>query len=282
MTDDQTEILNNVWGKSRNDVTGLVSALDQGDIVLSLLLAESGYGYGGRRGGQYPGGAGGGGGGPWGGIPGGIGFPRGGYPRRGPTIGGHGTKPADTGQVAEQSGGDRMNVDQASALEDTLTRLRQRYALHFNLPEGARVGQERNVVVDLASAARRRYPDAELRYRRSYLSQDSNTSTPAEVTGTTQERSQQPATAADSQQQSTRQRTRRVSDPGSGAMTGPMIDRDQPEAQPQQSSPPTPTPVRGWPKNDPAVPATTQTKTAPPVTEPAKVPPTKGGWPRVK
>jgi hypothetical protein len=63
-----------------------------------------------------------------------------------------------------------MPVDDASALEDTLARLRQRYALHFQVPPGAQAGQERNIEVSLSEAARRRYPDADLRFRKSYVS----------------------------------------------------------------------------------------------------------------
>jgi len=62
-----------------------------------------------------------------------------------------------------------MAVDQASAFEQTLARIRERYALYFYLPEGMKPGEERSVEVLLTDAARRRYPRAEVRYRRSYL-----------------------------------------------------------------------------------------------------------------
>ena len=62
-----------------------------------------------------------------------------------------------------------MAVDQASALEQTLERIRERYALYFYLPEGMQPGEEHSVEVVLTDAARRRYPGAEVRYRRSYL-----------------------------------------------------------------------------------------------------------------
>ena len=62
-----------------------------------------------------------------------------------------------------------MAVDQASAFEQTLARIRERYALYFYLPEGMQPGEERSVEVVLSDAARRRYPGAEVRYRRSYL-----------------------------------------------------------------------------------------------------------------
>ena len=61
-----------------------------------------------------------------------------------------------------------MLIDDASALETTLARIRQRYALHYYMPDGAKPSQERNIVVELSAAARRRYPDAEVRYRRLY------------------------------------------------------------------------------------------------------------------
>jgi VWFA-related protein len=85
------------------------------------------------------------------------------YPRR-PR-----TQSAGTSQIASQSGGDSMAVDQASAFEQTLARIRERYALYFYLPEGMQAGEERSVEVLLTDAARRRYPGAEIRYRRSYL-----------------------------------------------------------------------------------------------------------------
>ena len=68
------------------------------------------------------------------------------------------TQSAGTSQIANQSGGDSMAVDQASAFEQTLARIRERYALYFYLPEGMQPGEERSVEVVLTDAARRRYP----------------------------------------------------------------------------------------------------------------------------
>ncbi len=62
-----------------------------------------------------------------------------------------------------------MAVDQASAFEQTLERIRERYALYFYLPEGMQASEEHSVEVLLTDAARRRRPGAEVRYRRSYL-----------------------------------------------------------------------------------------------------------------
>jgi len=79
------------------------------------------------------------------------------------------TQSAGTSQIANQSGGDSMTVDHAAAFEQTLERIRERYALYFYLPEGMRPSQEHSVEVLLTDAARGRYPGAEVRYRRSYL-----------------------------------------------------------------------------------------------------------------
>jgi VWFA-related protein len=80
------------------------------------------------------------------------------------------TSSAGTAEIAQDSGGDSVSVNDASALQETLARIRQRYALFFNLPDGVQPGQERNIEVDLTPAARQRYPEAEVRYRRGYMS----------------------------------------------------------------------------------------------------------------
>lgn len=99
-------------------------------------------------------------------------------------IGGH-TRSAGTSEIAGQSGGDSMAVDDASAFENTLARIRQRYALYFYLPEGVKPGEERAIEVQLSDAARRRYPGAQVRYRRSYVapngSDDSGDNEPMRV-----------------------------------------------------------------------------------------------------
>jgi VWFA-related protein len=166
VTDDETEF--------NRDVDGVSRALTRADAVLNALIAPDAMGYGRNRGGYpgggYPGGGGGGGGG-LGGIifgqprrnPGG--YPGGGYPG-GPV--GRGTQSAGTREIALRSGGDSMPVDDYYALQDTLARIRQRYALHFYLPPGVRAGDERQIQLELADATRSRFPGADLRYRRSY------------------------------------------------------------------------------------------------------------------
>ena len=62
-----------------------------------------------------------------------------------------------------------MQVDEASALDETLARLRQRYALHFYMPEAAQSSDRHDVQVTLAKQASILHHDAEIRYRRVYM-----------------------------------------------------------------------------------------------------------------
>lgn len=154
LTDDETE-------RGRNE-DGVTRALARSNTVLSALLAPGSMRNGPAGGGQWPND-------PLGGVLGDIILGRRGGRLPG-TIGGHSTlRSAGTAEIARRSGGDSMAVDDAMALETTLARIRQRYALYFNLPEGARPGQERTIEVALTTAALQRYPGAEVRYRRLYL-----------------------------------------------------------------------------------------------------------------
>ncbi len=63
-----------------------------------------------------------------------------------------------------------MPISDASSFQDTLERLRQRYALHFYWPDGATDPEGRTVVVNLAHSTGARYSGSEVRYRRAYLS----------------------------------------------------------------------------------------------------------------
>jgi VWFA-related protein len=174
LTDDQTEF--------ERDDEGVGQALARANTVMCALIAPDATPYN-RGGGQRPGGLGGGGlGGPLGGIIFGRGG-GGGYPG-GRGAGGQHTKSAGTSEIARDSGGDSMSVNDASALEDTLERLRRRYTLYFSLPDGVQPGQERNIEVDLAPETRRRFSDAEVRYRRTFQSSNGAPSTggPVKVT----------------------------------------------------------------------------------------------------
>ncbi|MBI2684963.1 MAG: VWA domain-containing protein [Acidobacteria bacterium] len=182
LTDDETEF--------EADEDGVLRALYNADTVMSALLVPNvvhrGGGYP-RTGGGYPGGTQRGGG--WGGViiggPGIGGYPGGG--RRGPVGGypggggGSRTRSAGSAEIARESGGDSMQADAAYALETTLNRLRQRYALYFNLPAGVTAGDTRNLNITLEASVRRQYPDAELRYRKTYnASISSGSGAPAE------------------------------------------------------------------------------------------------------
>lgn len=170
LTDDETEF--------ERDEARVLSELTRADAVMSALLVP--FSMGNRGGGGWPRSGGGGGGvGGWPGSPPIILGPRGRGPMgggRGPGGGGYGgsrTHTAGTAQIANESGGDSNQVDQASALEDTFARIRQRYALYFQLPAGARANQERALTISLAGDALRRYPYADLRYRHKYFSPSS-------------------------------------------------------------------------------------------------------------
>jgi hypothetical protein len=156
VTDDQTE--------RDRDEAAVSRALTSADAVLSALLAPDAMrsGLPGGRGGPWPGGP------SVGGPLGGIILGRRGRRMPGPMSGPR-TQSAGTAEIARRSGGDSLEVDDASALETTLARLRQRYALYSYLPEGVKPGQELNIEVELADAARRRYPNADVRFRRVYL-----------------------------------------------------------------------------------------------------------------
>jgi VWFA-related protein len=179
LTDDETQL--------NRDEDGVSRALTRADTVLCALIAPDAMASRGMGrvpqggGGSWPGG-GGAGGGPLGGI---ILGRRGGYGNRGQGPMGGGmprTHSAGTAEIARRSGGDSMPVDDAYALETTLSRLRQRYALYFNLPPGVRAGEERSIEVSLADGALRRYGDAEVRYRRVYLAQNGSSTGPTEIT----------------------------------------------------------------------------------------------------
>lgn len=243
LTDDQTE--------RDRDENGVARAL--GDTVLSALIAPDAIGSRGR--------IGSGGGGmpqdPLGGVLGGIIFgrsgSRGGIPGAGSRR--SRTQSAGSAEIARRSGGDSFQVDEASALERTLTRLRQRYALHFLLPEGVKPGQE-NIEVELASAARRRYPDAEVRYRR--------TQQPGGEA--IESRSAPTVVRAETREENTGLRRRRPASNDGERAQGP-IDNG------------------GWRKADePERPAAAREPQVPnePAVKPAEPRPASGGWRRVK
>ena len=174
-------ILTDDGSQDARDDAGVGRALSRADAVLSFLRAPDLFDQqhgGSRRGGSYP-------------PRTGTTWPGGGWPgSSGPVIlGGGGRRPgpgggtqvrnhsAGTADIAKESGGDTFSVDDASALEETLMRLRQRYALYFNSAEA-----HSSVMLDLTDAARRRYADAEIHYRRVSIAGKTREAGPISIT----------------------------------------------------------------------------------------------------
>jgi VWFA-related protein len=265
LTDDETQ--------DAEDEARVESALARANAILSFLQAPYEQpsltrGGGPRRGGTRGGGTWGGGGGwPGGGgigFPGGgIGFPGGGV-GRGP--GGYGDRShtAGTAEIARESGGDTMQITEASALEDTLARLRQRYALHFYIPESSKPADQQRVQVNLSPEAGLRYRDAEIHYRQIHLAAGSGgqaeQSGPVSVArvDTSGARASEPAAQPDQVETTTPNRRRSAVNEDSESHIN-MIPDD-------------PAPAKSAPSQ------TTPAKNQPPANPPAS-PPT-GGWPR--
>jgi hypothetical protein len=163
-------------------------------------------------------------------------------------------------------------VSDASALEDTLARLRQRYALHYYVPEDARPSEQRTVLVTLSKDAKRRYQEADVRYRRVYMAGNSERSGPTVVTHTRApvEEVSDPA-ASDSQPTPKRRRVAVNEDTGGPHTVEPEPQPASPETDPApaQAAPPSTdgsqpprlnnkTPSQGWPKADPPPPPPNQ------------------------
>lgn len=237
VTDDQTE--------RNRDVEGVERALTRDNIVLCALIAPDAM-RSQRSPDTYPGG---GNTGPLGGPLGGIifGSPRG-RPRSGGQMSSH-TQSAGSGEIARESGGDSLRVDDSYALEDTLARLRQRYALYFSLPPGVKAGEERDVQLQLTDAARLRYPGAEVRYRHTYYAPISTQVSPANA------ESAVVSQGVPSQDNSDRPILRRhpgVSQVSVGAHEGPLGDTTPPpppatEPAPAAQQPTTPAPAAQQP-----------------------------------
>jgi len=74
----------------------------------------------------------------------------------------------DVDPLAEKSGGDTVKaVDPGPAFVQMIQRIRSRYSLYYATPEG-QAGTFHQVRVELASDARKRFPDAKISARRSY------------------------------------------------------------------------------------------------------------------
>jgi VWFA-related protein len=250
LTDDETQ--------DAEDESRVESALARANAVMSFLQAPyevptaRGPGRGGRRGGGMG----------WPGGGGGIGLPGGGWPGGGGIPGGGGGGPVDRSHsagcemIARDSGGDTMSVDDASALEDTLARLRQRYALHFYLTDEAQSKSQHSIRVDLSSEARIRYPDAEVRSRRVFMSGSDASPSSGPTVVTHQTAPADPAPAYDSDSQQAPKRRVAVNEDSSGPVINTVETPDTPTtdapapAQPQPQSAPATQP-KGWPRAAP-------------------------------
>jgi VWFA-related protein len=254
LTDDQTE--------RDRDERRAGRALAEADAVLSAILVPDAmrgrYGSGGswpRGGGStWPGG--GGMGGPLGDIIFGRRGPYGGRRMPGGGTIGSRTQSAGSAEIARSSGGDSMNVDDASVFQTTLERLRQRYALHYNA-----AGDGRDVEIQLTSAAQRRYPNAEVRYRR--VSQFDEGAGEVQVS---RRRTPPPPVANDED-----------------AVPQPRLSRRRPAVnEPQGDRGATTTEGGGWRRADEPAPAAVEKTPAPPAKAPAAAPndeqPRRGGW----
>jgi uncharacterized membrane protein YgcG len=264
LTDDETQ--------DEEDDVQVGAALGRANAVLSFLQApyepptmQGGPGGGGRRRGTWGSGGGwpGGGGIGFPGGGGGIGFPGGGgggsrWPGGHGGYGGDPSHSAGTAEIARDSGGDTMNVEEATALEDTLARLRQRYALYFYYPEGAKASGTENVKVDLSPEARIRFSDSEIHYRHVFIASASGEkSGAASVTRTHAPVDSEIETERPTVQSQPQGRRRAVSDDSTPVVNTVTPDPDSPEkAQSPGDSTNSPAPKTapdrgGWPSAKP-------------------------------
>jgi VWFA-related protein len=249
VTDDQTE--------RNRDEAAVSRALAKANAVLCALLAPNAMPRWGRGPGSGPPNPGD----PWPGGPAGPSRdPLGDIilGRRGPSGGrrpvpGSGrprTQSAGTAEIARRSGGDSLPVDHASALETTLARIRQRYALHFHVPEGVKPGEERNIEVALADEARRRWPDAEVRYRRVYVTPDAGGAVAVAGPAVVSRESADSGNAAPEEdaERPVLKRRRAVNEPSGPRAGNPSLESGGPVApEPRQPPPPS---TGGWRRAD--------------------------------
>jgi hypothetical protein len=157
-----------------------------------------------------------------------------------------------------------MNIDDTYAFQNTLSRIRQRYALHFLEPAGSKSGEERRIEVLLTAAALRRHSDADLRFRSIYYA-SGNGSAPVDgpVVSSTSTTEETPAT--------------RSSTAGSSRESAPPVMRRRPLSDGSNSGPRGPSPIVGVdaPKSTDTT-STTPAKTSDTPAEPGK------GWRKLK
>ena len=156
--------------------------------------------------------------------------------------GGYGQDPshtAGTATIASDSGGDTINVDQASALEDTLAKLRQRYTFNFYFPPAS--PDHSPVRVDLCQEARIRYMDAEVRSRQVFFSSNGSGERAGPTIVTRAEPGDTPASSTPSPDQSSTETTsRRRRSVAVNEEYGPVVNTINSDSGSAHSQPDTP------------------------------------------
>lgn len=188
-----------------------------------------------------------------------------GPPMGGPTM--SNTRAAGTPELARQTGGDSMPISRSGALETTLNRIRQRYALYFLVPPGARAGEQRSIDIQLAGAADRRYPGAEVRFRRTYVASSDVAGAPPEVSQSTPTNESSPSVSTTADGSAPRLK-RRPSPVVLDNPTGPRTTSGPGES------------AGGWKREGNATPAPSAAGSPSPA--PTTEQPQQGGWRKVK
>jgi hypothetical protein len=132
--------------------------------------------------------------------------------------------------------------------------------LYFNLPDGVKPGDERNIEVALTASASRRHTDAEVRYRRVFMGSGSGgDASPVRVTRAPADTgySTPSASSSDSDTSSSTRRRRVAVNQDGSAVSGPTTYDDSspgPLKAAPVSQPPTTAPSSGAPPKaaDPA------------------------------
>ncbi|MDZ4798450.1 MAG: hypothetical protein SGI92_09835, partial [Bryobacteraceae bacterium] len=207
------------------------------------------------------------------------------------------THSAGTSEIARQSGGDSAMVDDSGAVEDTLQRIRQRYALYFYLPQDAKAGSERNIEVSLSASARQRHTGAEVRYRQRYLAPGAGGGADVVDAESVSVFQAPEGRSSDSTQPQPGLRRRRPAVDDASGSRGPMtggwpVAGSGSTSSASESSPAQDSQQGGWRKtsdaDSPAVPApppvveSAPARPAPATPAPAAEPEQKGGWRKVQ
>jgi hypothetical protein len=151
-----------------------------------------------------------------------------------------------------------MSIDDAYAFQNTLSRIRQRYALHFIEPAGSKPGEERRIEVLLTANAQRRYRDADLRFRSVYYA-GGNSSAPVDGPPVVSGASTEPAAPTATRRSTDAPPVMRRRPASDGSSTGPrgpnpIVGVDAPKtekAEPKPAESSTSTDSKGWRKLKP-------------------------------